>query len=481
VSVTTLPIAVERPVESRHHQRVSEAATLDILVVDDELLIRSGLAFVLSDAGHRVTEAGDGVAAMELTSHHAYDVAVCDVRLPRIDGFTLLRHLQQSSPRTAVILMTAYSNVSDAVQALRGGAYDYVTKPFDVDQLVHRVGNIAQKRALEEELAGARARLPSPSEEPLEVVCRAPIMLRLLDRLETYAASDAPVLLTGESGTGKELFARRLHALGPRRRGPFLAVNCAALPDQLIEAELFGHERGAFTGAVRRREGRFKAAHGGTLLLDEIGDLSPAMQTKLLRVLAEGRFEALGSDETVQVDVRIVAATNQNLRRQVAERRFREDLYFRLRVLDLEIPPLRERPGDLPLLLEYFLGRFTPPGQAQPEVSVEAWHALERHAFPGNVRELAHAVERAVVLSRGGRIDLEHLPPELADAPAAEPATPHKPFATLAEASREFERGHIRRALALTGGHRRQAAELLGISRKSLWEKMRSLGLGDPD
>jgi DNA-binding NtrC family response regulator len=447
---------------------------LDILVVDDEPVIRMGLAYPLGDAGHRVTEAGDGAAALKLIAEHVFDVVICDVRLPKIDGLTLLRRLHEESPSTAVVLMTAYARVNDAIAALRAGAYDYVTKPFDDDDFpLAVVGRIEEQRRLRRGLAQARAQL---GEQPAAIIGRSPTMVRLLDRMDTVAQSDAPVLISGESGAGKELVARAVHARSTRARAPFVAVNCAAIPESLLEAELFGHERGAFTGAVKRRDGRFKLAHGGTLLLDEVAEISLTAQTKLLRVLQEGTIEPLGSNDSIHVDVRIVSATHQNLKERVLDGRFREDLYYRLNVLDLKVPPLRERSGDLPLLLEHFLRHFAPAGKT-PTISTRAWARLTRYPFPGNVREFANAIERAVVLSRGGEIDLEHLPPDIAG-PAASGRALGGEFQPLGIAAREFEREHILHALELAAGKRARAADLLGISRKNLWEKMRAHGIG---
>ena len=453
---------------------------LDILVVDDEAGVRMGIVYPLSDAGHQVVEASDGAEALRLLEERVFDVVICDVRLPKIDGLTLLRRLHRQSPRTAVILMTAYARVSDAVQALREGAYDYVTKPFDTAQFpLAVVGRIDERLTLEQDLRRARAELGAGGDDANTIIGRSPIMVRLQERMDTIAQSDAPVLITGESGTGKELIAHSLHERSTRRRGPFVAVNCAALPDTLLEAELFGHERGAFTGAVKKREGRFKLADGGTLLLDEIGEISPSAQAKLLRVLQEGTIEPLGSSTSLHVDVRVISATHQHLKGRIAAGSFREDLYYRLNVLDLAIPPLRERPGDLPLLLGHFLSRFTPRGRPLPSITPRAFAHLARHPFPGNVRELAHAVQHAVVLSRGGEIDLEHLPADLLEGPAKD--APPGPFLPLAAAVRQFERAHLTAALSLAGNKRGHAAELLGISRKSLWEKLRSYNLPAPD
>jgi DNA-binding NtrC family response regulator len=448
---------------------------LDILVVDDEPGIRMGLAYPLGDAGHHVTEAVDGAAALKLIAEQVFDVVICDVRLPKVDGLTLLRRLHEESPSTTVVLMTAYARVSDAIAALRAGAYDYVTKPFDDDEFPLSVVNrIEEQRRLLRGLEQAREQL---GEQGSAIVGRSPPMVRLLNRVDTIAQSDAPVLLTGESGTGKELIARALHLRSARAKRPFIAVNCAALPEGLIEAELFGHERGAFTGAVKKRDGRFKLAHGGTLLLDEVAEISLTAQAKLLRVLQEGIIEPLGTNTSLPVDVRIISATHQNLKERVAEGHFREDLYYRLNVLDLDVPPLRERPGDLPLLLEHFLRRFAPPGK-EPSITFRAWMSLCKYPFPGNVREFANAIERAVVLSRAGEIDLEHLPLDISGRVATVGRVAGGEFQPLAVAAREFEREHILRALELAAGKRARAADLLGISRKNLWEKMRTHALG---
>jgi DNA-binding NtrC family response regulator len=448
---------------------------MDILVVDDDPGIRVGVACPLLDAGHRVIEARDGVEAIRLVSTQVFDVAVCDVRLPKIDGLTLFRRIHADSPRTAVILMTAYANISDAVAALKEGAYDYITKPFDTERLTTGIiRRIAEQRELEQELREAREQLSGLNASA--IIGRSPTIVRLHELIETVAESDAPVLLTGESGTGKELIARTLHQCSRRRQKPFVVVNCAALPEALLEAELFGHERGAFTGALKKRDGRFKIADGGTLLLDEVAEISPSAQTKLLRVLQEGTIEPIGSNTSLHIDVRVISATHQNLKQMIADKRFREDLYYRLNVLDLTVPPLRERPGDLPILFQHFLRQFTPFGKPTPTISRSAWTKLSKHAFPGNVRELAHAVERAVVLSRGGEIDLAHLPPDIVGPlPTAPPSA--LDFQPLARALKEFERERLLQALALADGTRTRAAELLGISRKSLWEKLRAHGI----
>jgi DNA-binding NtrC family response regulator len=449
---------------------------LEILLADDEPSIRLSMGDALRSRGYSVALAGDGAQALGLLEARRFDVVIADIRMPKADGRAVFRRARELSSATDVILVTAYGAVSEAVKALKEGAHDYLTKPFDVEELLLKLGQIAQRRQLERELAAARAQLQGGHSSG--IVGRSPSMVRLLERLETLAPSDAPVLVTGESGTGKELVARSLHASSPRRQKPFVAVNCAAFPETLLEAELFGHERGAFTGAVKRREGRFKAADGGTLMLDEISEIPLPAQAKLLRVLQEGIVEPLGTNAPVAVDVRIVSASNRNLKQRVAEGRFREDLYYRLNVLDLSIPPLRERRGDIPLLVEFFLKRKAGEGAA-PTIAPRAWAALSEYSFPGNVRELEHAVEHAVVLSRGGPIDLEHLPQDIVGTrePAAEPSGGS--LRPLAVAVKEFEREYLVRALAACEGRKVRAAEMLGISRKNLWEKLKAHGLGE--
>ncbi|MES1207160.1 MAG: sigma-54 dependent transcriptional regulator, partial [Pseudomonadota bacterium] len=389
---------------------------LDILLVDDEPDFRTVVGEALRDAGYRVSLAANGAEGLTQISSNVFDVMICDIRLPKVDGLTLFRRVRQESPGTDVILITAHAAVNDAVSALKEGAYDYLTKPFEVDEIILQMQRIATQRALKRELEQARAELSQRKSNGAgagtagSIIGRSPPMLRLADRIETIAQSDAPVLITGESGTGKELVARTLHDRSSRRAKAFIAVNCAAFPETLLEAELFGHERGAFTGAVKRRDGRFKAADGGTLLLDEIAEVPLPAQAKLLRVLQEGTVEPLGTNESTKVDVRIISATHRNLRERIKEGRFREDLYYRLNVLDIEIPPLRERRGDMPLLLQYFLNKFTQPGKTPSTISPRAWAVLSQYHFPGNVREFAHAIEHAVVLANGGEIEVEHLP-----------------------------------------------------------------------
>ncbi|MEZ4432568.1 MAG: sigma-54 dependent transcriptional regulator [bacterium] len=452
---------------------------LDILLVDDEPTIRLSVGDALEDAGHRVTLAADGDAAAQKLTEHRFDVVVSDIRMPGLDGLSLFRRIRERAPETDVILITAYGAVEDAVQALKEGARDYLTKPFDTGELLLRVERLAERHALTRALQDARRALAENARESI-IIGRSPPMIRLLERIETFAAADAPVLILGESGTGKELVARELHRKGPRAAGPFVPVHCAAFPETLIEAELFGHERGAFTGAVRRRDGRFRAADRGTLFLDEVAEIPLPAQAKLLRVLQEGVFEPLGTNTPVRVDVRIVSATHRDLKQCVADGTFREDLYYRLRVLDLKVPPLRARPGDLPLLVEHFLARFA--DDTPPTVSTAAWEALTRHDYPGNVRELEHAIQHACVLARGGEIHRRHLPDELlGDTPEIGEEPEEGGLLPLADAIGAYERGYLLRALRETGGRKTQAAELLGISRKNLWEKLKTHGVRDEE
>ena len=462
---------------------------LEILLIDDEPDLRLALEDALREADHRVTVAGDGAEGLRHVEGKLFDVVICDVRLPKIDGLTLFRRIRQDWPTTDVILMTAYAEVADAVAALKQGAYDYLTKPFDVDELLLQIQRISEHRALRRELEQARVELSGrkTADVAMALVGQSPPMRRVLGLIDMVAASDAPVLVTGESGTGKELVARMLHERSSRRERPFVVVNCGALTETLIEAELFGHERGAFTGAVKKREGRFKAADGGTVFLDEIAELPLSAQAKLLRVLQEGTFEPLGTNTTVKVDCRVISATHRNLKDRIGEGAFREDLYYRVNVIEIPLPGLRERPGDLSLLVQYFLQRFTAKGRALPTVSPGAWAALAQYQYPGNVRELSHAIEHAVVLSGGGEIDVRHLPAGIAAAAHAsgragpEPTYAAPEIRPLHIALREFEREYLLRAMVQSGGKRVRAAEMLGISRKSLWEKLRLHGISDAE
>ncbi len=352
---------------------------------------------------------------------------------------------------------------------MKGSAVEYLTKPFDIDELVSAVRRIDDRWRVREEYEQARERAGAVS-----LVGRSPLVRQLIEKIDAVADTQAAVLLSGESGTGKELVARMLHDRSSRRQRPMIVVNCAAIPPTLIEAELFGHERGAFTGAIRKREGRFKAADGGTLFLDEIAEMPLETQATLLRVLQDGEIQPVGSNISVKVNVRLVSATNRDLRAMVAEGRFREDLYYRIKVFELHLPTLRERDGDLPLLVEQFLREFRIGDREPARLSPAAWAALREYPFPGNVRELRHAIQHASILSRGGEIAASHLPTEISGrAPAGETT----PAQSLTEAVEEFERELVLRTVRDAGDRRQRAAKALGISRKSLWKKLRKYGV----
>jgi DNA-binding NtrC family response regulator len=450
---------------------------LNILIADQDPSILASLGSTLARAGHAPTPVTSWGQAVSHARGNGFDLAICDIETCGLDGLAVVRNLKLLAPAMQVILTTSRASVREAITAIRAAAADYLPKPLDLEGLLQRVGGIvggAQGAAREGELGTP---VPDALEERSGMVGQSPQMVQLRARIAAIADSDTAVLVTGESGTGKELVARAIHRESRRATAPLVTVNAATLPPALVEAELFGHERGAFTGAERRREGRFLAAHKGTLFLDEIGDLPLEAQTKLLRVLQEGTFEPLGSNKTVRVDVRLVSATNRNLQAMVAAGRFREDLLFRLRVFELEVPSLRERMTDIPMLVEHLLARLGRPGERQPPLTVAAWEALMRYPFPGNVRELENSLTHALVLARGQPEILPgHFPPEIQEH-AAGPATPGPvEFRglenSLSRAVERFERAYIQRALAMTGGEKKKAAQMLGISRQCLYQKI---------
>ena len=442
-----------------------------LLLAEDDRIVRITVRDALVEGGYAVTECADGTAALRAVRAEPFDIVLTDVRLPGLDGIALFRAVRQLSPRAAVVLMTAFADADDAVAVMREGARDYVQKPFDIDELLLRIGRVRDEIAFR-----ARMEAGEGPAQPEPLRGDSPAMARVRERVEAAARSDVAVLLTGETGTGKDLCARTIHERSRRAGRPFVAVNCAAIPETLFESELFGHEKGAFTGADRRRAGRFEAAGGGTLLLDEVGELSLSSQAKLLRVLEDSTFEPVGSSRSVRVDVRVLAATNRRLEEEVAAGAFRPDLYYRLNVIDLHMPPLRERRGDVPGLVRAFLGEIAArQARPVPELAPEVVAALMAYDYPGNVRELLHALERAVALSRGGPIQLDHLPADVAAslAPGPASASPAEEVQPLGEAVAAFEREYIQRVLDRAGGHRTRAAALLGISRKNLWERLR--------
>ncbi len=467
---------------------VSTRETPDVLLVDDNDDLRYVLAAVLSRHGYRVIEAGDEPAAIEALRLNRPSLVLSDLRLPTGDGLGVLRAAKELDPALPVILMTGYGAIDEAVAAVREGALDYLTKPIDHEHLVLSVSRaIEQRRIVTENLLLKEAL--GPRHGAPTIIGDHPALMEVLRSLRRVAPTDTTVLLGGESGTGKELFARALHAHSDRADGPFVAINCAAIPETLLETELFGHEKGAFTGANARKLGKFEVAHGGTLFLDEIGEMPVNLQAKVLRVLEDRSFERLGSNTTLHVDVRLVAASNRDLRAAVSARTLREDLFFRLSVFPIVIPPLRARGSDVPLLARHFVERFArEQNKRPPHLTSAAIAALETHAWPGNVRELQNCIERAVILAEGDTIHAQHLNLGAGDlGRAAQPQTPRDPWedidlsGTLPEASRrvliEVERRKIRQALDDARWDHTRAASALQIPSRLLLARIRDFKL----
>jgi two-component system, NtrC family, response regulator AtoC len=455
-----------------------------LLLVEDETALREVVAEQLADRGFAVRQAESGEAALAALAEFAFDIIVTDLRLPGIDGSAVVEAAVGRYPDIIAIVVTGYGTVKDAVAAIKRGASDFVNKPFQIDELLHALESALEQRRLKSKNAYLRAQL----EERYRfegVIGKGRAMSRLFQLLETVAPTSSTILITGETGTGKEVVARAIHQGSARRAQRFVAINCTAIPETLLEAELFGHVRGAFTGAVGNRQGRLEQAHRGTLFLDEVGNMSSALQMKLLRVLQEREFERVGESHTTKVDVRIIAATNSDLGRLVADGQFREDLFYRLNVIPVELPPLRDRKEDIPLLVQHFLDKFHAEGMAAGAlrapltVAQDAMRRLMAYSWPGNVRQLENAVERAVAISAGrAQIDAADLPAEIQQA--------REPALTSAMALPEegldlerfvanVERELIQRSLERTGGNKGQAAKLLNLKRTTLVEKLKRL------
>ncbi len=438
-----------------------------ILVVDDEPAARTALAEVLRQEDYEVETAGDGFKALGRMEEFAPDLILTDLNMPGIDGVELLRKVKEGNAELPVVLMTAFGGVEPAVRAMREGAEDYLTKPLNTDELMLVLARTLEHSRLRRETSVLRSRLEERYSFD-NIVGSSPEMQRLFKAVAQIAPSRATVLVTGESGTGKELVAAAIHHHSPRASGPFVKLHCAALAESLLESELFGHERGAFTGADRRREGRFEQANGGTLFLDEIGEISPSTQVKLLRVLQEREFERVGGTQTLHVDVRVIVATNRDLKEMVAAGKFREDLYYRLNVINLTLPSLRQRQSDVPALARHFLKRYAAENEKNVTAfSDEALAQIASYPWPGNVRELENVIERAVVLADGEVIEVRHLPPELAAA-SRRGGPPAIPGATL----EELERFAILKTMESVGGSTSKAAEVLGISVRKIQYKL---------
>ncbi len=444
-----------------------------ILVVDDEPNIVDSVRRALERVGYAVDTAADLAHAWQCVEERSPDVVVCDVRLHEADGMALLGRIQESYPDVPVIMMTGYASVESAVGAIKAGALDYLPKPFNPDQLRHAVARAMEQRRLVEENLYLKSALEQ-GEHARFVIGESLVMQRLFESARTVACTDSSVLITGRSGTGKEVLARFIHASSLRQNRPFVTVNCAAIPPNLLESELFGHARGAFTGAVASRRGSFELAHGGTLFLDEIGEMPLEMQVKILRALEERQIKRVGWEEPITVDVRIIAATNKELSEETRAGRFRGDLYWRLNVVQLEVPPLCERREDIIPLARHFLASYSREQKKPvPDYSPDVLEAFAAYDWPGNVRELRNAVERAVIFADAGKpIRLSHLPPYLRNgAPRPGPAPP-RPLRTL----REVETDHIREVLEACGGNRTRAAEILGLSVVTLWRRLKKEG-----
>jgi DNA-binding NtrC family response regulator len=451
-----------------------------ILLVEDEALLREAIAEQLTDHGYHVVQADSGEAALGRLADFAFDIIITDLRLPGIDGSAVLDASIERYPDIVAIIVTGYGTVKDAVEAIKRGAWDFVSKPFQIDELLHALDSALEQRRLKSENAYLRAQL----EERYRfegLVGKSPAMKKLFQLLETVAPTSSTILVTGETGTGKEVVARAIHHNSSRRTQRFVALNCSAIPETLLEAELFGHVRGAFTGAIGNRQGRFEQAHKGTLFLDEVGTMSAGLQTKLLRALQEREFERVGDSHTTKVDVRVIAATNTDLARMVAANQFREDLFYRLNVIPVHLPALRERKEDIPLLVQHFLEKFLcgrPAAERHPiTFSQEAMRRLMAYLWPGNVRQLENTVERSVAFSGGrSQIDVEDLPTEIqqAEEPALMSAiTLPEHGLDLDRFVSDIEKDLIQRSLERTGGNKGAAAKLLGLKRTTLVEKLK--------
>lgn len=445
-----------------------------ILVVDDEQSHRTMLKAVLTKEGYDISEADDGISAIRTVEAEAFDLILMDIRMTDMDGIEAIGEIKKMSPSIPVVMMTAYASVKTAVEALKSGAYDYLTKPLDIDELKILIKKALEHYRLQEENVFLKERLADRFDFS-RIIGKSRRMKELFENLSLIAPSDATILIYGESGTGKELVANAVHQNSPRAQNPFIKVSCAALPETLLESELFGHERGAFTGALNRKAGRFQLADGGTLFLDEVNVMSSATQVKLLRVLQEREFEPLGSTKTIHVDIRLIAATNKELEVEVKEGRFREDLFYRLNVVPIRLPPLRERKEDIPLLAEHFFKVY----QEKNKRSIKGFlpktvDTLMRYDWPGNIRELENVIERAVLLCRSEYISPIDLPPPLQETQGVEQLRVSiSPGMTLEEVEREV----IVQTLQETEGNRTQTAQILGISRKTLQNKLKEYGL----
>jgi two-component system NtrC family response regulator len=460
---------------------MSRVPRLRILIVDDEKVQLEILEGFLVKQGYEATAAEDGQRALEKFKNGSFDAVLTDYRMPGMDGIQLLREVRRLQPEAVVVIMTAYGTVGTAVAAMKEGAYDYLTKPIDLDELLLLIQRVEREVGLDQENRELKEQLREKFKVDF-IVSASRQMEEALNLVGRVSRSSATILILGESGTGKELIARAIHYSSPRADKPFVKVNCAALPENLLESELFGHEKGAFTGAVARRIGRFELADQGSIFLDEIGDLSPSLQMKLLRVLQEKEFERVGSNQTIRSDVRVIAATNRNLEEAIQKGTFREDLYYRLNVVTISLPPLRERKEDIPLLVEHFLKKYNRENKKKvTSLSKEGRDLLRRYDYPGNVRELENIVERAVVLCRGDTLTTQDLPLNLREGKAEAALERDRGTQSLPGTLEEIERQLILKALERSGGVQTKAAEELGISERVLRYKMKKYSLAEKE
>ncbi|MBP1725346.1 MAG: histidine kinase [Deltaproteobacteria bacterium] len=449
-----------------------------ILVIDDEKNMRHMLAVLLEKEGYEVATAGDGNEGLDLAGETYFDVILCDLKMPVMDGMTFLEKFQEMKLESTVIVMSAYGTLDTAIDAMKRGAYDYVSKPFKADEILLTLRKAEERERLRRE----NRRLQQSIQERYSfanMIGRSPAMQEIFATITKVAEYKTTVLVTGESGTGKELIARAIHYHSPRANKPLVTVNCGAIPESLLESELFGHRKGAFTDAIRDKRGLFEEADGGSIFLDEIGELPRSLQVKLLRVLQEEEIKRLGDTRSIKIDVRVLAATTKDLAGEVKAGHFRDDLFYRINVLQVTVPPLRERAGDLGLLIQHFVDKTAKRlGLQVNQVDPAVLRALQRYVWPGNVRELENVIERAMVMAGGRTIELEDLPPALQEAQAqTSPLLPDDGALSIKEASRRLERELIRRALEKTGGNRTQAAKLLEISHPALLYKIKEYGL----
>ncbi len=455
---------------------------LDIIIVDDDLAHRVMLKKVISGWGYNVSEADDGATAIEEVRKRAFDLILMDIRMMKVSGIEALTQIKKIAPAIPVIIMTAYASVETAVSALKKGAYDYLTKPLDFDELQIVIKRATEHSLLKKENEYLKERLGEKFERQ-NIIGQSALMVKLLEIVEQVAPTQATILITGESGTGKEVIANAIHLNSNRRQAPFIKINCAALTETLLESELFGHEKGAFTGADRRREGKFVQADGGSIFLDEVSEMSPAMQVKLLRVIQERELTRVGGSEVMKVDVRVIAASNKDLKKEIQQGRFREDLFYRLNVVALTVPPLRERSEDIPLMAQHFLRAFAEKNAKSIKgFTAQAMQKLVQYTWPGNVRELMNAVERAVVLSRADTVDADELVFPMADQCPVSEAPPEsaRPAAGGSQnlSLEEVGKRSILEALAAAGGNKSEAARRLGITRKTLRKKLEKYETG---